>query len=428
MKIAVTGVTGYIGICFAKWAVSEGHEIVALSRRRPELVACDWIPYELSSKQALALPIDTDAVLHLAMIKSPNDQLDGAQEVLAAGLLVQAAQKVSAKFIFVSSQTARSDAPTAYGRIKWRIEQIVLAASGWVVRPGQVYGGMPRGLFGELVKLVQRLSVLPAFMPAPKVQPIHVDDLAAGLLRIAERADIRPGVLCLASPEPVSFTDFLHAIARNRLRLCRCFFPVPALIISTAIRLVREPLRTRTGLERLRSLFDLTVMNTASDLQRLGLQLRPLSSGMHPAGSARRRHLLVEGHALLSYVLRAQPGNAMLGRYVRAIEKLRGGVVLALPGPFVWWPALLALIDRGNRTETAWDKEFLWRLDAATVLAEASPLGARVFLGMGERDGFMGSLFWIARAIAFEASWRILSVSFAPITRVVLPRALAERQ
>jgi len=428
MKIAVTGVTGYIGICFAKWAISEGHEIVALSRRRPELVVCDWIPYELSSKQPLALPIDTDAVLHLAMSKSPIDQQDGAQEVLAAELLIEAAKKASAKFIFVSSQTARPDAPTAYGRIKWRIEQDVLSAGGWVVRPGQVYGGMFRGLFGELVKLVQRLPVLPAFMPAPKVQPIHVDDLAAGLLRIAECADIRPGVLCLASPEPVSFTAFLHTIARSRLRLRRCFLPVPALIISTGIRLLGEPFRTRMGLERLRSLFDLPVMNTASDLQRLGLQLRPLPSGMHPAGSARRRHLLVEGHALLSYVLRAQPGNAMLGRYVRAIEKLRGGGILVLPKSFVWWSALLALIDRGNCTETTWGKEFRWRLDAATVLAEASPLGARLFLGMGKHYGFMGSLFGMARAIAFEASWRVLSMLFIPITRIALPRTLPERQ
>jgi len=428
MKIAVTGVTGYIGICFAKWAISEGHEIVALSRRCPELIICDWIPYELSSKQAPTLPIDTDTVLHLATSKSPNDHGDCAPEVLAAELLIEAAKKVSARFIFVSSQTARPDAPTEYGRIKWRIEKDVLSARGWVVRPGQVYGGTPRGLFGELVKLVQRLPVLPAFMPAPKVQPIHVDDLAAGLLRIAERTDIRPGILCLASPEAVSFTAFLHAIGRNRLRLCRCFLPVPALIISTAIWLVGEPLRTRTGLERLRSLFDLPVMDTAPDLQRLGLQLRPLSSGMHPAGSARRRHLLVEGHALLSYVLRAQPGNSMLGRYVRAIEKLRGGGVLALPKPFVWLPVLLALVDRGIGTETTWEKEFLWRLDAATALAEASPLGARLFIGVGERCGFMSSLFGIARAIAFEASWRILSMVFVPITRIALPRTLVDRQ
>jgi len=427
MKIAVTGVTGYIGNCFAKLAVSEGHEVVALSRRCPELIVRDWIPYELSSKQPLDLPVNTDAVLHLATSKSPDDQQGGAQEVLAAGLLLKAAQKVGAKFIFVSSQTARPDAPTAYGRIKWRIEQDVLSAGGWVVRPGQVYGGMPRGLFGELVKMVQHLPVLPAFMPAPKVQPIHVDDLAAGLLRIAELADIRPGIFCLASPEPVSFTAFLHAIARSRLRLYRCFLPVPALIISMGIRLIGEPLRTRTGLERLLSLFDLPVMNTAPDLQRLGLQLRSLSSGMHPTGSARRRHLLVEGNALLSYVLKAQPGSAMLGRYVRATENLRRGGVLGLPKPFVWWPVLLALIDRCNCSETTWIREFRWRLDAATVLAEASPLGARLFLGVGGRNGFMGSLFGIARAISFEVSWQILSMLFVPITRIVLPRALAER-
>jgi len=37
-----------------------------------------------------------------------------------------------------------------------------------------------RGLFGTLVKVVRRLPLLPTFLPAPKIQPIHVDDLAEG--------------------------------------------------------------------------------------------------------------------------------------------------------------------------------------------------------------------------------------------------------
>src|SRR5659263_7433 len=201
MKIVVTGATGYIGDRFIKQAHSSGYDIVALCRRYPELHGCDWIPYDLASNQAPVLPMDTDVVLHLATSKSPNGQQNSAQDILAAALLITSTQNAGAKLVFVSSQTARPDAPTAYGRTKWRIEQLVLAAGGCVVRPGQVYGGKPRGLFGELLNTVRHLPILPAFLPAPKVQPIHVDDLSLGLLRIAERVDVCRGVVCLGSIE-----------------------------------------------------------------------------------------------------------------------------------------------------------------------------------------------------------------------------------
>ena len=423
MKIAVTGVTGYVGKCFAKWAISEGHKVVALSRSCPGSVVCDWIPYELSSKQPPILPIDTDAVLHLATSKSSNDQGDDAQEVLAAELLIKAAQEVSAKFIFVSSQTARPDAPTAYGRIKWRIEQEVLSAGGWVIRPGQVYGGMPRGLFGELVKMVRHLPVLPAFMPTPKVQPIHVNDLVAGLLRIAERENAPPGVYCLAAPEPVSFSKFLDEIAKSRLRCWRGFVPVPVVVINGLAIILGESLQTRLGLERLRSLFDLPVMETASDLKQLGLTLRPLRSGMHPSGNDRRRCLLQEGWALLTYVLKEPPSSALLRRYVRAIEHLRDDRAIGLPKFFLSYPIYLSLLDKSEWADKTVEIEFSWRLDAATVLAEATPSGAYRFLGLGRKHGMLSGLLSMMSAVASEVFWRMLSVLLFPLVRLILGRA-----
>lgn len=424
MKIAVTGATGYIGEKLAKCAVFSGHKVVALTRRRPKFVVCDWIPYDLSSKQAPVIAIGTDVVLHLATTPSAHEQQNGDQEISAAILLIKAAQDIGAKFIFVSSQTARPDAPTTYGRTKWNIERHVLAAGGWVVRPGQVYGGTTRGLFGELVKTVQRLPVLPAFRPPPRVQPIHVDDLVQGLLRLAERDGIAPGVLCLASPKSVTFTKFLRVIACNRLRLWRIVLPVPTVLISVGIRLVG----TQTGFARLNSLFELQDMDTVLDLQRLGLQLRPLTSGMHPSGSDNRRRLLVEGRALLFYVLSESPSSTVLRRYVRAIEKLRDRRVLHLPNLFASWPNLLALINSDNRTDSSWEMEFVWRLDAATVLAEASPQGAKQFLGTGKRCGLAKSIFGIAHAVAAELVWRTLSVLLTPVTRMALSRTLSERR
>lgn len=423
MKIVVTGATGYVGTRLVNICGARGHQIVAMSRRQLTNHASLWLPFDLSVGDAIALPTGTDAVVHLAANTSMAKCVNEKQEILAAKALLSASQEVSAKFIFVSSQTARPDAPTAYGRTKWRIEQEVLSAGGWVVRPGQVYGGELRGLFGMLVKTVQQLPMLPAFLPAPKVQPIHVDDLAEGLLRIAERGDVPPGVYCLAAPDPVSFSKFLDVIAKSRLRCWRGFVPVPVAVINALAFVLGEALRTRLGLERLRSLFDLPVMETASDLKQLGLTLRPLRSGMHPSGNDRRRCLLREGRALLTYVLKEPPDSAVLRRYICAIEQLRGGQALGLPRAFLDYPIFLSLLDESvwaNKTATA--EEFLWRLDTATMLAEATPTGAYRFLGLGREHGVLSSLLSMTSAVVCEVFWRMLRALFFPFLRLILGR------
>ncbi|MFX5587086.1 hypothetical protein ABTE16_20295, partial [Acinetobacter baumannii] len=87
--------------------------------------------------------------------------------------------------------------------------------------PGQVYGGAAMGLFGLLVNLVDRLPMLPAFMPAPLIQPVHVDDLALALLRIAQLPDATPEVHLIAQSQALSFTTFLRAIAASHVRKTR---------------------------------------------------------------------------------------------------------------------------------------------------------------------------------------------------------------
>lgn len=274
-----------------------------------------------------------------------------------------------------------------------------------------------------LVRTVQRLPMLPAFVSAPKVQPIHVRDLAEGLLRIAERGDVPPGVYCLAAPEPVFFSKFLDGIAKSRLRCWRGFVPVPVVVINALATVLGEASRTRLGLERLRSFFDLPVMETASNLKRLGLTLRPLHSGMHPSGNDRRRCLLREGRALLIYVLKEPPGSSVLRRYIHAIEQLRGGQALSLPQLFLGCPILLSLLDESTWVSKTAGAEFSWRLDAATVLAEATPSGAYRFLGLGRENGLLSSLLSVANAVVCEVFWRVLRVVFFPLVRLALGRA-----
>lgn len=423
MKIVITGASGYIGNQFTSLAIERGHDVVMASRQCNVFSRASWLQFDLTSREVINLPAGTNVVLHLAANTTASNELDEEGEVDSAHRLINAAQTAGADFIFVSSQAASITAPTSYGRIKWRIEQQVLAVGGRVIRPGQVYGGTLRGLNGTLVRAVQNLPLLPAFLPSPTIQPIHVDDLAEGMLRIAERGDLKPRVYCLASPVPILFSNFLSEIAKTRLRCRRVFVPVPIALINFFVALLSETWRFRFGLERLRSLFDLPVMNTRADLDQLGLSLRPLMAGLHPSGDDRRRQLLCEANALLRYVLKERPGNSMLRRYVRAVEGSRAGQEFRLLGIFLSYPILLSLLDKKSWPDATAGREFSWRMDAATLLAETTPAGAVRFLGCGQRHGPLTSILLITNAIAGEALWRLARVFASPMLRYSFARA-----
>ena len=426
MRFVVTGATGYIGSCLTDLALKRGHKIVIMSRKRPLSFAPSWIFFDLSLDHLIVLPPGVDAVVHLAANTTQTTSSEDKREVFAAQMLIKAAREADARFIFISSQTARIDAPTAYGRNKWQIEQEVLLAGGWVVRPGQVYGGRLSGLFGLLVNIVHRLPTLPAFFPTPRVQPIHVGDLAEGLLLIAERCDVPSGIYCLAAAASVSFSKFIKEMSRSRLRCRRGFVPVPVSMVNVGASVLPKVLRTKLGLERMQSLFSLPVMDTQADLNQLGLKLRLLRSGMHPSGDDRRRCLLQEGKALLIFVLKKLPNNILLRRYVRVIEQLRDGRALGFQQIFLSYPIFLSMINESDWASKKLGAEYAWRLDTATVLAEATPLGSYRFLNLDHMHGMLGSFFSITKAIVLELFWRGLRVLFFPIVRTILRREKGE--
>lgn len=411
MRIAITGATGYIGQRLIHAAHLAGYEVLALSRRPVAQAGVVWQPFDLADATPLALPGDIIGVFHLA---AETQHARGAEptESAAAQRLIDAAGAVGASFVFVSSQTARANAPTDYGRIKWQIERATLAAGGRVVRPGQVYGGPERGLFGVLCALVRRLPVLPAFVPAPVVQPVHVDDLAAALLSCLAQAP--SSVVCVAASEGVSFTAFLKSIARGRTHRRPITIPVPTVFVRALAKLLGPGPSSTIGLDRLGSLFALPRMDTASDLQRLSLTLRPLSAGVTRSGRG-RREILREGRVFLTYVLRMVPSGVLLRRYVSAIETLRMGRALRLPEFVRCVPASLALLDGARGVDVAFRSELVWRLNAALMLAEASPQGACRFLGVNRPVGWSRSVLCMAQAVAAEAVCRVVQLLLWPL-------------
>jgi NADH dehydrogenase len=218
---------------------------------------------------------------------------------------------------------------------------------------------------------------------------------------------LESSILNIGAQTPVSFTAFLKAISQFWVRRTRLPLPIPVFFIRFVITVLGSQLSTKFGLERLSSLFDLPPMETASDLKRLGITLRPLTSGMSRSGNDRRYCVALEGHALLRYVLKAKPDIGLVRRYVRSIEQLRGGVALGIPSLMLRSPNLIALIDQPGQISSETSKEFTWRVNAAMVLAEASTQGATRFLGLGKRTGFFMNGLAMSGTLAMEIFWRL---------------------
>ncbi|VVP80208.1 hypothetical protein PS938_00607 [Pseudomonas fluorescens] len=418
MKLLITGATGYIGERLTSLSLNDGYEVISATRKpcRPD---CTWLAYDLRGPVPKC-PEGTTALIHLAADTSKSAHTNEQEEVRAARELILRARQVAAKLIFISSQTAAPSAPSAYGRTKWLIEQEVLAADGVVIRPGQVYGGPERGLFGMLSGLVRRVPIIPILLPAPQVQPIHIDDLAKAILTIVRREDIRAETLSLGSVRPISFGHFLMSIAENRVNVVRAPMPLPVALLKLLGLLLGKSMSARLGLDRIFSLINLPTMETERSLQRLGIELRSLAHGMHRSGRGQRRQLLREGVVLLSYLLKSPPQKSLVRRYVRALEHTGRTLHVTRSRMLSRWPALLTVLDNASVFKLPNGRELSWRLQAAISIAEASPQGAKVFLGLKHEASFLGTLLALGLTSINELTWRVFAFLCKPVRHLLL--------
>ncbi|WP_024617902.1 NAD-dependent epimerase/dehydratase family protein [Pseudomonas kilonensis] len=425
MKLLITGATGYIGQRLSALAAASGHEVVCATRQ-PCPATYAWLPYDLRDP-APECPAGTQVLIHLAANTS-TAATSADDEVEAAQALIRCAQQGSARFIFISSQTAEATAPGVYGRTKWRIEQHVLAAGGTVIRPGQVYGGPERGLFGLLSGLMRRSPFIPILMPAPCVQPIHVDDLAASILAVVEREDLHAEILNLGAVQPIAFGRFLMSIATHRVRAARLPVPLPVVLLKLLRQALGQSLSAKWGLERIFSLIHLPPMDSERSLQKLDIQLRPLAHGMHRSGHGQRRGLLQEAAGLLHYLLKRPPQRSLVSRYARALERAGKTRPIIHSRLLMRWPILLALLDNPGVLHKPDGQDLSWRLQVALGIAEASPQGAQVFLGALQPRSLVATLVALGLTSVKALAWKIAALLGRPFARQLLRGSEAHRE
>jgi nucleoside-diphosphate-sugar epimerase/predicted dehydrogenase len=291
----VTGATGFIGSRFADLALEKGHTVHTLTRT-------DWsdtpaVP--LADRYFGALPnqipaeafYGVDVVVHCAAATEADERASFAVNVTGTINLTHAAlaNGGARTFIFLSSQSAQPDATSVYGRSKYAAERALLNLSGLdviILRPGLVCGPGGRGLFQKMCNLVEKLPVIPLLGGGSAiVQPIHVDDLCAAIFECAIRSkDLAGSTLNVGDPTGISLSDFLQMIAKNRLGKEKIALHIPLWPIEQVVRAAERlgiPLPINTN--NLRGLKQVVKMETAGDLEKLELQLRPLEAVLDTA-------------------------------------------------------------------------------------------------------------------------------------------------
>lgn len=379
--LIITGGTGYIGTRLVQHAIAAGIKVTILARTRKGLPSgANFVGWSLGE----GLPIEAlngdahlTALIHLAHdwenLPSPLTTKASLNLTATKTLLDSCRILGVARFVFVSSQSARPDAPNIYGRVKWETEQLLDGEDTVSARVGLVYGGPRKGMYGLIHKLV-KFPIIPMVSPSQFVQPIHLDELCSGLLLLAQSR--LSGWKGLAGPTPVTFGKVLRILARIGHGKHLVILPIPLPLALFGCHLTRfVPGIPTIDKERILGLVGTRPIPTRDDLAQLGLEVAPLALGLS-LGSLGRRGLLVEGNALLHYVLGRKPSCSLLLRYVKAIRLLRhDNEPIGLPPFVIAYPALMRFIEPFNTNHP-----LAKRLALALALAEASPDGAQSFL------------------------------------------------
>lgn len=184
MRIAVTGGTGFVGSHLIELALSEGHQVNALTRRPQQPQSgVTWIEGALDRPETLAaLCEQCDAVVHIAgVINGSADEFHQGNVVGTAHMIAAAAAAGISRFVHTSSLSAREPQLSAYGRSKLESEEPVIASGcAWtIIRPAAIYGPRDRLLL-DLFRFARR-GVLP-LPPGGQMSVIHVRDLCRLML------------------------------------------------------------------------------------------------------------------------------------------------------------------------------------------------------------------------------------------------------
>ncbi|MBP1206495.1 uncharacterized protein YbjT (DUF2867 family) [Duganella sp. 1411] len=220
MKVLVIGATGLIGGHVLRALRAAGCAAVGASRRRPPGArADDWLELDFGAmtreRDWLPLLAGVDAVVNCVGIlrEAREGDFDRLHRAAPVTLFAACERLGVRRVVQVSALGSHPDAATAYWRSKGAADADLLARrlDATVVRPSLVYGD--DGASSVMFRMLATLPLLAMPMAhGARVQPIHVDDLAALLVRLVMHEGETPRELAAVGPRALTMADYLDAL------------------------------------------------------------------------------------------------------------------------------------------------------------------------------------------------------------------------
>jgi uncharacterized protein YbjT (DUF2867 family) len=248
MRVLLTGASGFIGRHLLAALRSAGHIVVTAGRQRAagdvEFVPADFSrDFDASGWKPKLVGIEV-VINTVGIFRESGAHTFDAVHVRAPQALFEAcvAARVQ-RVIQLSALGADANARTQYHLSKRRADEYLscLPIAWTIIRPSLVYGGDGRS--AQLFTTLASLPIVP--LPgngAQSIQPVHIDDMIAGVCALIDSDAGRCTVIPFVGPTPATLREYL-ATLRASMGLGRApFVNVPtSLVQAAALAIERFP-------------------------------------------------------------------------------------------------------------------------------------------------------------------------------------------
>ncbi|WP_456380364.1 NAD-dependent epimerase/dehydratase family protein [Thiolapillus sp.] len=237
MKILLTGASGFIGGHICQALQREGHEVACADRQH----GVDFNQMQQASDWRKLLT-GVDAVINSVgiIVERRSGSFINLHQKAPAALFTACVQENISRVVQISALGADDQAFTPYQRTKKAADDMLrgLPLKSFVLRPSLVIGAGSSSL-----AMFRRMAALPLLALADggrqRIQPIHIDDLVATVLKCLTAPAEGSRTLDLAGPQPMSFADWLGILRQKQGKPPPRIVPLPFGLVLASARIGR---------------------------------------------------------------------------------------------------------------------------------------------------------------------------------------------
>jgi uncharacterized protein YbjT (DUF2867 family) len=243
VRVLVTGATGFIGRALVEALLRRGHEVVRAGRSArgasdPNALAVDLSTVPSAQWWTPRLAGVGAVVNAVGILREQGAQTFTALHTDAPVELFKACAAAGPRVVQISALGADDSASSRYHLSKKAADDFLrgLPLPSVVVQPSLVYGPG-----GSSALLFNRLAAVPVLaLPrsgAMRVQPVHLDDVVAGVIALLESPLEQSSTVAFVGPHPMSLRQYLQALRSGLgiggpLRV----LPLPGILFRTGAR------------------------------------------------------------------------------------------------------------------------------------------------------------------------------------------------